>query len=167
MYEPTAKGAWFKWEALDRAEKRLVWASFACLFAGFAIAFTLIGLTANAYRAGYRMGSDGIEPSAARIAPLMTMGTPFPDAEPIAAAILIGLGILFWILFSRRQDELFNRVQNRAYGQGSFITFGLMALWLLLERVANAPPMSTLGVIVIWWAASLLVWFREARRLWR
>lgn len=164
MYEPTGRGTWFKWGALDRAEKLLLSTSLACVAAGTFLMIQLMDAGGPFYDLGYRVGSGG--------------GTPPPDRWPslspvtdkwitIATVLLFALAAILWTFFSKRQDELFNRVQNRSYGLGSFITLGGMALWMAGVRIGWLAPMTAGWVLLCWLVACSIVWIVDARRLWQ
>jgi hypothetical protein len=161
MYEMTKKGAWFRWSALDRTEKRLLLAS--CLLA--APAGAVAGLAGGDfwYKLGYWMGSAGRWPSEA--SGYADNINPGPLAAfTLFAALCALLSALLWWRFSLRQDEMFNRVQNHALGHGSAWTVGALALWWTLYLGGILPPAPAglfvlLGVLLI-----SLFWLAAARR---
>lgn len=163
MYEPSHKGAWFRWESLSGREKGLVAGSFAAVFVGFLLMFRLMDATRWAYELGYRAGSGGRMPPSSATQLSEALVAPIT----VAAVLCFAVGGVLWALFSRSQDELFNRVQGRAVGIGSAVTMALMGLWLAAANIVAMPALTAYGVVWLWLLACGLFWMVEARRHWR
>lgn len=160
MYEITHKGAWFQWSALTAEEKRLAGLSIVTsavpgLLAGF-------WLGEYGYRFGYRLGSGGKAPNATTWDSILAWPW-FPAFVLFAAACAVVSGIAWW-LFSKRQDEMFNRVQNYAIGQAGAWSLAAAALWWMLS-LGGWVGLLPLGWFVHGALILLLIfWFRAVRR---
>lgn len=148
MYEFTMGGAWFRWGLLDKLSKRLAGASLVA--AGLA-PLPLSGMWG--YQLGYSLGSG---------APLSGF-TPAPWAILWTLAFVVVSG-LFWWRFSLRQDELFNRVQNRAFAMGGAWSATLLSIWALLDLANLAPPVSPLAIIGLFYGLVVVFWMSAVRR---
>ncbi|NJC33317.1 hypothetical protein GGR88_000791 [Sphingomonas jejuensis] len=164
MYEPTGRGTWFKWSALNRAERILLATSLTCIGVGTACLTQLMDAGGPFYDLGFRLGSGGMAPPETRSALL----SPVVDRWlTLLTVLLFAVAAVLWSLFSARQDELFNRVQNRSYGLGSFITLAALALWLAGERIGWLPSPTAGWVLLDWLVICTAVWMVDARRLWQ
>jgi hypothetical protein len=153
MYEFTMGGWWFRWSALDMASRRLAAASMAfALVATFPVSLSLGRL---AYTIGQCVGSGDWSLCAAattrELSPLLAV---------LGTVSAIVSGILWW-RFSKRQDEMFNRVQNWALGTAGAWTGGAIMIWSILALgglLPEAPLWSgallyVLLLFVFWWVA--------------
>jgi hypothetical protein len=160
MYEITHKGAWFKWSTLDRTDKRLLTLSLvAAIPPGF-----LLGLISGiwGFRAGYRMGSGGREVPPQLFDDLLARLAPAPVV--LGALVCVLVSAFAWWRFSRRQDEMFNRIQNHALGCGCGWAVAGATIWWFLEKARLVPALPTEA----WLAAALFLvcgfWFHAVRR---
>ena len=161
MYEITQKGAWFKWSALDRTDKRLV--ALSMIAAGISGMVVGMSVSETAYQLGYLLGSGG---------------TPADDHGPLSrlvgleayrwatvagllAAIVSGIA---WWRFSRRQDELFNRVQNYAIGHGAAWSLAAALGWWMLSLGGWTGAFPLGWFILLAFALVCLFWFVAIRR---
>lgn len=159
MYEFTHKGLWFNWSALDGRDKALAGASLVT--AGIGGALLGLGSADGAYGLGYRMGSGGQVPPDTGIAE--TFGPAFPWLF-VASAIALTIGLVFWWLFSRRQDEMFNRVQNYAVGLSSTITIALGMMWAVAS-IGGAVPTPSFKILAALDLILLTVlWLRAVKK---
>lgn len=160
MYEITQKGAWFNWSALNAAEKRLAALSIAAavppgLVVGFAAG-------EKAYRAGYRLASGAAPPAPSHFAELAA--ELLPPAAVLAALLCAVVSAFAWWRFSLRQDELFNRIQNRALGHSAGWGVGAAAGWWFLERAGLVGPLPLGWLLVFVLALLYYFWFSGVRR---
>jgi hypothetical protein len=160
MYEFTHKGLWFNWSALDRKDKQLAGISLAASSIGGALLG--IGSTDGAYSLGYRLGSGGKAPPPTGIAD--TFGAAFPWVF-VASAVALSIGLVFWWLFSRRQDEMFNRVQNYAVGLSSTLTIALGMMWAI-AAFGGAFPGPSFMILALVDLVLLTVFWMQAVRKW-
>ena len=154
MYEFTHGGFWVRWSSLDRPARRLLVASLAAVLIGL----VPLGrwLDQMSYRAGYLVGSGGI---------------PAPGPAPTLApwtivwlvAFWIAAGILWW-RFSRRQDEMFNRVQNWTLAMSSAITAATLVIWSLFAMTGAVGPVAALPALGLYLGLVLAFWFVAYRR---
>ena len=154
MYEFTHGGSWFRWSLLDKTSKRLAAGSFAALTVAMVPAAT--ATWSMAYQLGKHAGSGSREPLAVAVA-----------VEPWAAALVLGFSVvsgLFWWRFSLRQDELFNRVQNRALGMGGAWTGALLTCWAVLDLGNLAAPVAPAAIIGVFALLVCIFWFVGVRR---
>lgn len=94
--------------------------------------------------------------------------TPGVDALPVRAAVgtLTGAvltGLLWWA-FSRRQDEMFHRIQAREYGIAGVATAALLAIWGVLVAWRLAEPIPPLAPLLIFGFAKVLAGLLAVRR---
>ena len=154
MYEFTHKGLWFRWSALDRPSRR--WSGIS--LAAAALAAISIGLAADqaGYRVGYLLGGGRTASKAAPLLPSWAM------LGWIIACVVVSA--LAWWRFSRRQDEMFNRVQNWSLGMAGAWTAVVLAFWSLLDLYDAASPIHPLGVIGIFYTLAITFWLVAVRR---
>lgn len=160
MYEFTHKGLWFDWARLDRTDKKLAGTSLA-MAAIAALPLSLI--TADyGYRVGFKLGSGGTELRTSGIPEIF--GDVFPWLHLLAAVGMLISGIIWW-LFSRRQDEMFNRVQNYAVGYSAAWTMGMAFLWWIasIGGLIPSPPFVVLAVVCL---VLLTFFWLQAVRKW-
>jgi hypothetical protein len=160
MYEFTHKGLWFNWSALDRKDKRLAGISLGASAVGGALLG--IGSTDGAYGLGYRLGSGGKAPPSAGIAE--AFGPAFSWLF-VASAVALSLGLIFWWLFSRRQDEMFNRVQNYAVGLSCTLTMALGMMWAV-AAMGGAVPAPSFMILAIFDLIALTILWMHAVKKW-
>lgn len=161
MYEITQKGAWFKWSALDGVEKKLVALSLvASLPPGFV---TGLAVGEHAFRAGFRLASGGVEPRPSHFGELAAE-LLIPPVVLAALACAIVSAVAWW-RFSLRQDELFNRIQNRALGHSAAWGAAAAGIWwfLALAGLVGAFPLGwflllVLGLVYYFWFSSVRRW---------
>ena len=159
MYEFTHKGLWFNWSALDTKDKTL--AGISLVTAGIGGALLGIGSADFGYGLGYRLGSGGKAPPESGIAE--TFGPAFPWLF-VASAVALAIGLVFWWLFSRRQDEMFNRVQNYAVGLSSTITIALGMMWAV-AALGGAVPAPSFGILTaIDLVLLTILWFHAVKK---
>jgi hypothetical protein len=153
MYEFTHKGWWFRWGALDRAGKILAGSSLAAAtLAGVPPSFAV---ARYAYGLGFAQGS----------------GRPF-EGDPVVLAPwmalwLVGFGFLsavLWWRFSRRQDEMFNRIQNWALGMAGAWTATLLCVWHILSLSGLVAGPGGMAAIVAFWLGILIFWMVAVKR---
>jgi len=152
MYEFTMGGWWFRWSALDKPSRRLAGASMALAMAAAMPVGVAVGR--YSYEIGRCVGSGdwSICTSAdSSISPLLAL---------LAVAFAVASGVL-WTIFSKRQDEMFNRVQNWALGMAGAWTGAAIMVWAMLE-IGGLVPVVSLGsgtllflvlACVFWWIA--------------
>lgn len=143
MFEFTLGGAAFRWSALDRRSKLLAGASFATA----ALAGGAGGIVAKPINP--RFGYD----LTAHVVPLALLCV----AAALASAWL-------WYKFSRRQDEMFNHVQNWTLGMSGAWTCVLATTWMLLAKAALLPPISGPAIASVFALLACLFWFVAVRR---
>jgi hypothetical protein len=161
MYEFTMGGAWFKWSLLDATSKRLAAGSFVAA----TIAAVPFGIHAGnvGHALGYRLaaaaagGAVDQPPPGAMIAP----------AEPWMAWITLVFGIVsavLWWRFSRRQDEMFNRVQNWALGMGGAWTMAACFVWITLAAAGVVAMPSAVAIAALFYVLIFAFWFVAVKR---
>ena len=161
MYEITQKGAWFKWSALDPAEKRLAGVSIAASLPPALVVGSVAG--EHAYRLGYQLGSGRAAQSPSHFAELSAeLITP---TVVVVALICAMISAIAWWRFSVRQDELFNRIQNRALGYCGAWSVAAAAAWWFLELAELVGPLplgwfliAALGVLYYYWFSGVRRW---------
>ena len=153
MYEFTMGGWWFRWSALDTAARRLAGASMALAFvATFPVSLSLGRL---AYTVGECVGSGDWHRCADATTPALS---PFLAVLGTVCGIVSGI---LWARFSKRQDEMFNRVQNWALGAAgawtgaAMMVCSILALGGLLPEVPlwSGALLYVLLLLVFWWVA--------------
>jgi hypothetical protein len=159
MYEFTHKGLWFNWSALDRKDKQLAGISLGASAIGGALLG--IGSTEGAYGLGYRLGSGGKAPPPTGITE--AFGPAFPWLF-VGSAVALSIGLVFWWLFSRRQDEMFNRVQNFAVGLSSTMTMALGMMWAMAAFGGALPAPSFLVLALIDLVLLTIFWVHAVRK---
>jgi hypothetical protein len=165
MYEFTHKGAWFRWDSLDARDKRLAGLSLAAaLPAGFAI-----GLMSGsyAYRIGYWLASGGRAAPPAHFEEMLAEIAPMSAILPVVMLVALGFALVSafaWWRFSRRQDEMFNRIQNHALGCGSAWTIAAATTWWFIEQAGLLPPLPLGAWLALAYLLVCLFWFRAVRR---
>lgn len=159
MYEITQKGTWFKWSALDVVEKRLAAISLAASIPPSLV----IGLVSGdqGYQAGYRLASGGAAPHSHFRELVVELLTPPVILAAVACAVVSAFA---WWRLSLRQDELFNRIQNRALGHSAAWGMAAALLWwfLALAGLVGAFPLGWFLVLVL--ALLYYFWFSGVRR---
>ncbi|MBB4153169.1 hypothetical protein GGQ80_001057 [Sphingomonas jinjuensis] len=161
MYEFTMGGAWFKWSLLDAASKRLAAGSFAAA----TIAAVPLGIYVSniGHAVGYRLGAAAAGAPVER-APASAM---LAGAEPWMAWITLIFGIVsavLWWRFSRRQDEMFNRVQNWALGMGGGWTMAACFVWIALASAGAVAMPSTIAIAALFYVLLFAFWFVAVKR---
>lgn len=78
--------------------------------------------------------------------------------------VCVAVAAMLWIAFSRRQDEMFARIQNRAWGQAGIITAVIAAGWGVLTWAHIATPMPALAPLWLLLGTKLLFWSAAVRR---
>lgn len=161
MYEMTHKGAWFKWSALDRKDKKLVAISLAAQVPVGAIA----GLAGGryGYRFGYWLGSGG------ETVPADTALDRLVTSPGFALFVLAGFACALvsafaWWRFSLRQDELFNRIQNYAIGRGCGWAIAVATGWWYLSLGGWTGTLPLGWLLLLACALVYVFWFRAVRR---
>jgi hypothetical protein len=160
MYEITHKGAWFQWSALTAEEKRLAGLSIVTsavpgLLAGF-------WLGEYAFQLGFRLGSGG-KAADTTLWDTISASPWFGAFVLFAAACAVVSGIAWW-RFSRRQDEMFNRVQNYAIGQAGAWSLAAASLWWMLSLGGFVGPLPLGWFIHFSLLLVVLFWFQAVRR---
>jgi magnesium-transporting ATPase (P-type) len=82
----------------------------------------------------------------------------------LIAAVLAVVSAVAWWQFSRNQDEMFNRIQNYAIGQGAAWTFAFAFLWWLLWLGRWVGPLPLSALVLIGTALLIGFWFHAVRR---
>ncbi len=152
MYEFTHGGMWFDWAKLDGTSKRL--ARWSLISSG--VAALPVGVVAGeaGYRFGYALASG---------APATLQATVPPWAAIWVVVFMLVSGVLWWRM-SRRQDEMFNRIQNWALGAGSGGSAVLLTCWAFLAMTGLVPWASPMATIMIFSCAIVVAWFIAYRR---
>ena len=160
MVELTYGGAWFKWSSLSRRDRGWAMLSLAASF----LAAVPIGITVGrwGYVVGFRAGSGGQEPPVSRAAEFLA--TDQFSYLILASTLLAIVSAFAWWRFSRNQDEMFNRIQNYALGQGSAWTFAILFLWWQLSLGGWVGTVPLAGVVGIGLVLITGFWFRASRR---
>lgn len=143
MFETTLGGTWFRWAALDRQSRTLAGLSFGLA----AVAGAMFGVVMKPVEQQF-----GLE-----IAPLRPVLAPIGVAFALASAWL-------WFLFSKRQDEMFKRVQNWAIGMAGAWTCATVGFWVVLARTQYLPPVSAGAVALCFAGATGVFWLLAVRK---
>jgi hypothetical protein len=155
MYEFTMGGWWFRWSALDKTSRQLASGSFA--FSLLASIPLYIAIIPYASAAGRCAGSG----EASRCANLAPSLSPWLALLGVACAIVSSV---LWSRFSKRQDEMFNRVQNWALGMAGAWTGAAMAAWAMLELGGLVPAVSLWAGALAFVALLMVFWWVAVRR---
>lgn len=125
------------------------------------------------------LGEDGGPYAAASMGMVVVAGVPLLAARlggwtpaaglpPSWALACSGVAILaaaaFWWLFTRRQDEMFTRIQAQAWGGAGLASSIVLVVWGVLNgihMVAPIPPLAPLFLLIGWRA---LFWLAAVRR---
>ena len=118
------------------------------------------------------LGIGSLAAAVVAVMPLVTahaLGwSPGVDVLPVwaaagtfAGAVLAGL---LWWGFSRRQDEMFQRMQAREFGIAGVLTAAVLAVWGVLASWHLADPIAPLAPLLVFAATKALVWTVTVRR---
>jgi hypothetical protein len=152
MYEMTHKGAWFKWQAFNRDEKRLA-------------AIALIGSGIAGAVLGVHLAISGILPNFDPEPLARLRSSPWDDVGAALAIFGTLMSAFAWWRLSIRQDELFNRVQNYAIGVTGAVAMAIVFIWWLMTIPGWVGPLP-LGWFVLLLSAMLFVAQALAVRRW-
>ncbi|MEQ1542048.1 MAG: hypothetical protein ABL926_07320 [Novosphingobium sp.] len=143
MYEFTMGGLWFRWSALDRTSKWL---------AGPSLAAAGLAPLPGAWITGLRLGRGE------------SLAAPLDGWVGLwMVGWLVVSGLLWWAV-SRRQDEMFNRIQNWTIGMASSWAMLALVIWALLARASVVVPVSPIGIILCFGVAFFVFWFIAVKR---
>lgn len=161
MYEFTMGGAWFKWSLLDATSKRLAAGSFVAA----TVAAIPLGIYVSniGHEAGYRAGAAAAGVTVDRVPPAALLA----GTEPWMAWITLVFGIIsavLWWRFSRRQDEMFNRVQNWALGMGGAWTMAACFAWIALAAAGVVAMPSAIAIAALFYVLIFAFWFVAVKR---
>ncbi len=147
-------GLWFRWSALDRTSKWLAGSSL--------VASGLAAIPAGrlAYQSGYGIGRR-VGSGAGQLV------VPNAPIDAWAAWWMLGCaalsGLLWWAM-SRRQDEMFNRVQNWALGMSSCWAMTSLVIWSVLASAGSVAPVSIPAILLFYVVAFMGFWFVAIKR---
>jgi hypothetical protein len=89
-------------------------------------------------------------------------------APPIWAVagflVLMAASALLWWAFSRRQDEMFNHIQRRAWGEAGVLTAITLSLWGVLDLLHLAPPIVPIAPLLLLLGFKCSRWLAAVRR---
>lgn len=143
MYEFTMGGLWFRWSVLDRTSKSL---------AGLSLAAAGLAPIPSAWMIGFRAGKGE------------ALSVPLDGWIGWWTAGWGIVSLLLWWAMSRRQDEMFNRVQNWAIGMASSWAMFTLVIWAFLARANLAPMVSPAAIIMFFCLALFAFWFVAVKR---
>ena len=160
MVELTHGGTWLKWSSLGKRDRNWALLSFATSL----LAAIPVGIAAAdwGFRLGFRMGSGGLEAPASPITEFLASSS-FAYLM-LGSALFAVISAVAWWQFSRKQDEMFNRIQNYALAQAGAWTFAFAFLWWLLWLGGWIGPLSLTVLVVLGTALLLGFWFYAVRR---
>jgi hypothetical protein len=160
MVEITHGGNWIKWSSLSTRDRNWALLSFSAAL----LACIPIGLECGrwGYALGLRMGSGGR--AADVTSPAELIGPGAYSLAMLAAAALAVISALAWWRFSRNQDEMFNRIQNYAIGQGSGWTFAVAFVWWVLSLGGWLGQLPLGGLVVFGTVLLIGFWYHGVHR---
>jgi hypothetical protein len=139
MLELTHAGMWVKWSGLPARDRYWAICSVACAALGLLPVVLQPWITAQFGGAGFAKVMAG-------------------------AAMLMAVSALAWWQFSRRQDEMFNRIQNFAIGRAGAGSLAAAFLWWMLSIGGWVQPLPMSVLIEIAAVLYLAHWIYAVRR---
>lgn len=160
MVELTHGGMWVRWSSMERTDK--IWFTISCTAAVCPAALAGLPLFDEFYHAGLRIGSGGKMSDRLGIGHFIE--SPLYRTALLIALAMVVLSAIAWWQFSIKQDEMFNRVQNRALGLGSAWSVGVAACWWFLASAGVVTPLVTGNFLLIAYILIGTFWFAAVRR---
>ena len=144
MVDITHGGAWFRWSTLDAQSRFLAAASMGAA----PLAGGLIGMVMSEAQRKYGLDLGVLRPVLAPIAVVLTLFSAW-----------------CWHGFSRRQDEMFNRIQNWALGVAGASVCSAALIWIVLAKGGWLPHLTS-GLIVFGFCIGFCVLWMVGVRKW-